>query len=101
LVSITGDNHHRQLWDAVSQEAYDALTGKLSAKAEINDSDGKMLDRQCRHLRLRIRNQSPEALGHEQVLDLEGKKRFIVHNEGQRGRSVSMAYGFHGRSNAA
>jgi hypothetical protein len=101
LAIITGDNHHRQLWDAISQKAYDALTGKVSAKAEINDSDGKMLDRQCLHLRLGIHNQSSEALGHEQVLDLEGEKRFIVHDEGQRGRSVAMAHGFHGRSNAA
>jgi len=77
----------------VSREpgAVHALTGKLSAKTEINDSDGKMLDRQCLHLRLRIRNQSSGALGHEQVLDLEGEKRFIVHDEGQRGRLVWMA----------
>lgn len=96
LPIVASDNHHRQLWDVTAQKPYDAVTGKVSGEAEIDDGNSKMLDRQPRRLGLRVRDQGTEALGHEQVFDLEGEQRFIFHDEGQWCRSISLAYGFHG-----
>ena len=79
---MASDNHDRQLWGMTAQEAYDAVAGKVSEEAEMNDSNSKMLDRQYLRLGLRVRNQGAEALGQEQILDLEGEQRFIVHDEG-------------------